>query len=373
MFAKSKYIQMVVAIVAVLALVLTACGTPAAPAAPTTAPVAQPTTAPAAQPTTAPAAQPTAAMAEPTQAPAAGGGTGLGTEGNPIKMAFVPSTDSAKVLASGEKIAAMMEAQTGLKFEVSVPTSYAAVLEAMNADQIDVAWLAPVQYVVGRNKSNAELLLTVTRNGTKQYPFQILVLKDSSIQSVADLKGKKFAFTDPLSASGNLYPRAYLLEQGINPDTDLQPTYAGGHDKVVIAVYNGQVDAGATFGEDAERGVKDARNNVVKTIADVYDKTRVLYNSGPIIPNDTVSVRKGLDQALKQKVADGLMALAKTEEGLQEFRALYNIDGFVPGNPADYDPILKAADAAKIDLGEALQPPPTRPAATPTAAATPGG
>src|SRR5215210_8984244 len=55
----------------------------------------------------------------------------LGTNDNPIKMAFVPSSDSQKVLGSGEPIGRLLERETGLKVRVSVPTSYAAVIEAM--------------------------------------------------------------------------------------------------------------------------------------------------------------------------------------------------------------------------------------------------
>ncbi len=346
----------------VLTLVAAQCGgqTPTATAPTAAAPTqaakaAAPTEAPkAAAPTVAPA------VAKPTEAAKA-----APAAGQVVKMAFVPSTDSAKVLASGEKIGQLLEKETGLKFQVSVPTSYAAVLEAMNAGQIDVAWLAPLSYVVGNNKYGVELILTTTRNGSKVYPFEFVIRSDSTIKDLNDFKGKKIAFADELSASGNLYPRAYLLQNGIDPDKDMQPIYSGAHDKSVIALLNGQVDVAAIFGE--YKGTPDARNNVKSTVPDVYEKTKVFLNSADknfLIPNDTVSVRKGLDAALKKKIQDGLIAVSKTEDGIKELKALYNIDGLVVGDPADYAPIQKAADAAKIDIGKAIQPPPTRPPAT---------
>ena len=285
-------------------------------------------------------------------------------------MAFVPSTDSAKVLASGDKIGQLLEKETGLKIQVSVPTSYAAVVEAMNAGQIDVAWLAPLSYVVAANRYGIELLLTTTRNGSKVYPFSFIIAANSPIKDIADLKGKKIAFADELSASGNLYPRAFLLQNGVDPDKDMTVLYSGAHDKSVIALLNGQVDVAAVFGEF--KGTPDARNNVKSTVPDVYEKTKVLLNSGDknfLIPNDTVSVRKGLPADIKKKVADGLIALSKTEDGIKELKALYNIDGLVPGDPKDYEPIQKAAEAAKIDIGRAIAPPPTRAPASPA----PGG
>ena len=221
----------------VLTLVAAQCGGQQA-AAPTAAPTAAPAakaaapTAAAVPPTVAPAAPkateapkaaaPTAAAAAPTAAAAAkSAGGDLGTPANPIKMAFVPSSDSSKILLSGEKIGQMLEKQTGLSFKVSVPTSYAAVVEAMNAGQIDVAWLAPASYVAANNRYGVELLLTTMRNGSKVFPFSIIVAADSPIKTVADLKGKKIAGADPLSTSGNLYPRAFLASQGIDPNKEV--------------------------------------------------------------------------------------------------------------------------------------------------------
>ena len=365
---------MLVLMLLVLTLVAAQCGgqpsTPAVPAAQaTTAPAAaqpkaatQATTAPAAPAaTTAPTAAAKAAATAPattaasSAAPAAGD---LGSAANPIKMAFVPSSDAQKLATSLDKVGQMLEQQTGLKFKTSVPTSFAATVEAMNAGQIDIGWLNPLSYVVGNNRYGIELLLTTTRNGSKVYPFSIIVAKDSPIKTVQDLKGKKLASADPLSTSGNLYPRAYLTQQGVIPDKDVQFVYAGGHDKAVIALVNGQTDAAAVFGEF--KGTPDARDRAKASVPDVYDKTRVLLNSADVnflIPNDTVSVRKGLPADIKKKISDGLLAIAKTEDGIKELKALADIDGLVVGDPKDYAPINDAAKAANIDIGVVLNTP----------------
>ena len=300
-------------------------------------------------------ANPTATAATTAPAP-----TALSTAASPIRMAFSPSTDTAKVLLHGGQVARLLEGQTRLKFQISVPISYAALVEALNANQVDVAWLTAASYVYARNRYGVDLLLTTTRNGSKTYPFALQARAGSPITSVLDLKGKDFAFVDRLSTSGNLYPRAYMLKNGLDPDRDLRVTYLGSHDNVVIAVYNGQVDAGATYGEF--KGVPDAREAVKKLLPDVMEKVRPFYTSDAIIPNDTVSARKGLPADLKKKVQEGLTAIAKTEEGLKELKALYNIDGLVVGDPKDYDPIEAAARSANIDLGESFVP--SLPAAT---------
>jgi phosphonate transport system substrate-binding protein len=280
----------------------------------------------------------------------------LGSPGNPLKMAFVPSSDSQKVLASGQPLADMLSQQTGLAFQVSVPTSYAAVIEAMGAENVDIGWLAPFAYVLAHDKFQSNVILASVRGGSKTYTGQIIAHVDSGINSVADLPGRKFAFVDPGSASGFLYPNALLASNGIDYKTAFAETvFAGGHDKVVIAVYNQQVDAGATFGDSVEGVVTDARTNVVNTLPDVMDKVKVVGKTPPI-PNDTVSVRAGLPSELVLQVQDGLLAIAQTEDGKALLRTLYNINGLATAEDSEYDSVRSAASVLGLNLEQELAP-----------------
>jgi phosphonate transport system substrate-binding protein len=279
----------------------------------------------------------------------------LGSPGNPLKMAFVPSSDSQKVLASGQPLADLLSQQTGLSFTVSVPTSYAAVIEAMGAENVDIGWLAPFAYVLAKDKFNSQVILSSVRSGSKTYTGQIIAHVDSEINSVADLPGRKFAFVDPGSASGFLYPNALLASNGIDYKTAFAETvFAGGHDKVVIAVYNQQVDAGATFGPSAE-GATDARHNVQSTLPDVLEKVKVVGKTPPI-PNDTVSVRAGLPVELALQVQDGLLAVAQTEDGRALLKTLYTIDGLAPAVDSEYDSVRSAASVLGLNLEQELAP-----------------
>src|SRR5207247_1167820 len=206
----------VISATALLLPALAACQ-PAAPAAPpttaaTTAP-AKPTTAavaaspsasvaaspsasakPAASPSPGAAASPSpaAAQATPLPKPQAGPaptGDQKGSTSNPVAMAFVPSADSTKVLASGEPLAKLLTDATNLNFKVSVPTSYTAVIEAMGANQVDVGWLAPFAYVLAHDKNGSQVLLASFRQGSKTYRSQIAVTADSGISTIAQLTG----------------------------------------------------------------------------------------------------------------------------------------------------------------------------------------
>lgn len=328
-------------VVTVAALIVAACGGTAQPGAPTAAPAASPT-------------------AAPTQA--------LGTADRPIIMAFVPSQDTARVTASGRAIAAALKTATGLEWDVTVPTSYSATIEAMCAGQVDVAWLAPLSFALAKQRNCADVMLSSLRKDetgklSTTYNSQILVRTDSGINDIKGLKGKKFAFSDPLSTSGRLFPTIMVKEQtGEDPRTFFSETvFAGGHDKAVIALYQGSVDGAASF--------IDVRTTLVKTFPDIMEKTKRIATAGPI-PNDTVSIRRNFPADLRSKIEAGLLAYAETEAGKTALKSLYSIDGLGKADAAAYDKVLEAAVIAGLDLAaEAAKT--ARPVATPAPTKTP--
>src|SRR5579859_6755560 len=342
--------------------------TAASPAVPVASPAASPSAAtkPAASPAAAVAASPAAspaAAASPVAypkpaAPAAPTGDQKGSASNPVTMAFVPSADSQKVLSSGQPLAQLLQQATNLNFSVSVPTSYTTVIEAMGANQVDVGWLAPFAYVLAHDKNGSQVLLASVRQGSKSYRSQFIVRADSGITSIDQLRGKKFAFVDPASASGFLFPNALLAGKGIDYKTFFSDTiFAGGHDKVVIAVYNKQVDGGATFGSSIETGPPtDARTLVASTLPDVMTAIKPIATTDPI-PNDTVSVRNGLDANLVQLIKNGLLYVQSTPDGQKVLKDLYQIDGLAPATDTDYDSIRTAAKALNLDLEQQIAPP----------------
>jgi len=255
-------------------------------------------------------------------------------------MAFVPSIETQKILKTGEPLARLLEKETRLKIKTSIPTSYSVVVEGMGAGTIDVGWLPPLAYVLGHQKYGIEALLMVTRyGGKKSYRGQILI-RTGEIKNLSDLKGKRFAFVEASSTSGYLFPKALLLKNGVNPEQDFKRmVFAGGHDKVVFALLQGTVDAGATF--------DDARTRVIETFPDVMQKTQVLAYTD-WIPNDNISVRKGLPKDVIKRLKEGLLKIAGTPEGKKYLMELYEIDGLAEVSDADYQPVTEAAQLLKI-------------------------
>lgn len=265
----------------------------------------------------------------------------LGTPQHPVRMMFVPSGEAQTILEGGEEIARRLQKITGLHFKTSIATSYAAVIEAMGAGKVDIGWLATLAYVLAKQKYDVDLLLIVVRFGSPFYRGQIVTRADSGIHQLSDLKGKKFAFVDPASTSGHLYAKTLLLSKGLNPDRLFaQSLFAGSHNAVILSVLRGAVDAGATY--------DDARAAVAKTYPEVFTKIRVIAYTQDI-PNDTVSARKGLDPAIRQKITTGLMRLAKTPEGAKVLKRVYGISGLMDFD-AFFDPVREAGRLLHLDL-----------------------
>jgi phosphonate transport system substrate-binding protein len=228
----------------------------------------------------------------------------------------------------------------------------------MGSAQVDVGWLAPFAYVLAHDKNGSQVILTSVRQGSKTYHSQIVVRADSGITTLEQLKGKKFAFVEPASASGFLFPNALLAGKGIDYKTYFSESlFAGGHDKVIIAVYNKQVDGGATFGNSIDTGPPtDARTLVTSTLPDVMTAIKPIAQTDPI-PNDTVSVRRGLDDNLTKLIRDGLLYVQSTADGKKVLRDLYNIDGLGTADDKDYDSIRTSAKVLNLDLEEQVAPP----------------
>ncbi len=316
-----RSLTILVSILVLLSLVLTACGatpTPAPtavptvkPAEPTKAPVA-PTAAPAA-PTAAPAA-PTAAVPAPTVAvpaakcdklatalsPKAGE---LGASDKPIVITFVPSVDTGLITKGGTAMADCLSKMTGLTYKIEVGTSEAASVEAMGGGKAQMGFLNTFAILLAKQKYDVDVALVAQRKygaldaSGKYFAFSFDPDKDlagkltsyykpeyftkagSSIKTLADVKGKSFCFTSASSTSGGIIPRATFKAMGIDPDKDMKSTYAGGHDKAAIAVYQGDCDAGVAFMDV----LTDKATNLAGKFPDITQKVTV-FQVGDRIP-----------------------------------------------------------------------------------------
>ncbi len=275
----------------------------------------------------------------------------LGTKDNPVNLFFVPSVD-AKVIDSNSKLMqTWLEANTPYKYKISVPQSYIAVVEAFGSKRADVAAFNTFGYLLANQKYGAEARLMVIRHGKATYQSQILA-KKGRFKDVKDLVGKTFAFVDPASLSGYILPLKFLQDSGVKlGDTQ----FAMKHDNVVSMIYQGRVDAGATFYSPPEEkeGIQDARRLVKAQYPDIEDKVEIVKLTNDI-PNDPIAFRKELPEEMKKTIADAFMKMVQTEEGKQAFFNLYGITAMQPATDKDYDGIREMMKSVNANAEELL-------------------
>jgi ABC-type phosphate/phosphonate transport system substrate-binding protein len=221
-------------------------------------------------------------------------------------------------------------------------TAWDGIFPAMQAGEYD--WLADGVTITDERAQIVDYSIPYVTIG------QVLLVRSepSDINTIADLAGKTFCRPDPTSTSGWIIPSITMRAEGIDPETDLAEIIdAGGHDAVVISVYNGDCDAGATF--------VDARSNVEEDFPDVMDKIKVIKESVPI-PNDTISFQPSVPADVRDQIVGVFQDLASTEAGLETLNTVYSWSGMQVVDDSFYDGFRQQLEAAGMSIDDLAQP-----------------
>ena len=257
----------------------------------------------------------------------------------PLTIGLIPAEDSQAMIESSRQVLDSLQQQLGMPVKPFVATDYNGVIEALRSKKLDVAYLGPFSYVLAHDVANVEAFaVAVTKKtGQSSYKSVIIARKDSGIAKPADLKGHTFAFVDPTSASGHLFPKAGLLQAGYDPESFFgRVIFSGSHDASILAVANKKVDAASV----ADRILASAiAKGQVK-----QDELEIVWSSNPI-PESPMVWRKDLDPALKAKIAKALANVKDLPWGDQGV-----LNGFQPTDDAAYNVIRDTAKVLKLDL-----------------------
>jgi phosphonate transport system substrate-binding protein len=258
-----------------------------------------------------------------------------------LKVQFVPSQSAETLEAKAKPLEQLLSDKLGIPVKVSVSTNYNTLVEAMASKQVDIGFLPPNGYVQAHDKKAADVLLQALRYAVKQptgeedkeklvdyYRSMIIVKAGSPIKELKDLKGKKIAWQDVTSSAGYVWPAAEMKKAGIDPEKDVTSITVKGHDKGVLAVLNGDVDAAAVF--------EDARNTVKKDYPDIFTKVVPIYFTQGI-PNDTISVRPDMADDWKKKIAQAFIDIAKDPKGGQVVYDIYSHRGYTLSDDSKFN------------------------------------
>ncbi|MDR2044016.1 MAG: phosphate/phosphite/phosphonate ABC transporter substrate-binding protein [Clostridium sp.] len=235
----------------------------------------------------------------------------------------------------------------GVEVEEQEGTEYAVGIEAMKSGKLDVLLVSPMSYYQAKKVANAEPLVKATTFSATPYKTVFITRADrSDINSLEDLQGKTFAFVDPASSSGYLYPKAKLIaelgletEQLENPGYFFQTVaYSGKHDSSAMGVVLGDYDAAAVA------------LSVLgpMTDAELFQEEDIkIIGETDVIPDPCYVIRSDLPQTLKDKIKEFYLQYDSSEY----FEIFYSSPDarFVEAKDADYEIVAEMVELLKIE------------------------
>jgi phosphate/phosphite/phosphonate ABC transporter binding protein len=255
-----------------------------------------------------------------------------------LRFGFTPVLGKAEERAEFEPLTEYLSLAIGQKVTLYVATNYGELRTQMEAGEVDVGSFSPFAYVDAAKGGQIRIIAQSIIDGAATYRGIIVARKDSGLAGISSLKGKRFAYVDPKSASGYVYPRSMLIEMGFDPDHYFGTVYfAGDHNAVVADVLGGRADAGAIY----DGALKVAKANGAPT-----GELAVLASTDPI-PHDAIVVRVGLDSALVKKILDALVNMDKCAAGRQVLaNSSKKLSGHVVADDSVFDVVRRTAKAA---------------------------
>ncbi len=258
--------------------------------------------------------------------------SGEGTRG-PLLIGLTPEQNVFKQMERYAPLAEYLSKKTGLDVKLKVSVSYGKLIGDFASSGMDGAFFGSLAYVLAHERIGVGALVRPeARNGSSLYHGIVFVRKDSGIRNVSDMRGKRFAFVDPVTTAGFLLPLVYLRSHGIKDYEGYfgETYFAGTHEDAIYDVLNGKADIGA------------AKNTVFWRLAGTDQRIRrelKILTRSPDMPEGTLAVRKDLDPRVSAAIRDSLLQMHNDPEGrtiLKDFGALR----FVRTTDADFEPVV---------------------------------
>ena len=256
-----------------------------------------------------------------------------------LRVSAIPDEAPTELQRKFAPLGKYLEKETGLKVSFVPVTDYAAVVESLATKKLDLAWLGGFTFVQAKIRTGGTAIPIVQREEDARFTSKY-VTADPAIKTLADLKGKTFAFGAPSSTSGSLMPRFFLQQAGLNPEKDFKTVaYSGAHDATVAFVAAGKADAGVLNASVWDKLVE------LKKVDP--EKVRVFATTPPYFDYNW-TVRGDLDPALIKKLTDAFLKLDPSNPEHKEIMALQRASKFIPSKKENYDGIEQAARSAGL-------------------------
>ncbi|MFG0642123.1 MULTISPECIES: putative selenate ABC transporter substrate-binding protein [Delftia] len=263
----------------------------------------------------------------------------LAAEPAVLRVSAIPDEAPTELQRKFEPLGKYLSAQTGMKVVFTPVTDYAAVVESLATRKLDLAWLGGFTFVQAKIRTNGTAIPIVQREEDARFTSKFITA-NPAIKTLADLKGKSFAFGAPSSTSGSLMPRFFLQQDGINPEKDFKTVaFSGAHDATVAFVAAGKAEAGVLNASVWDKLVESKKVDT--------SKVRVFATTPPYFDYNW-TVRGDLDPALVKKLTDAFLALDPAKPEHKAILELQRAARFVPTQASNYEGIEAAAKSAGL-------------------------
>jgi phosphonate transport system substrate-binding protein len=257
-----------------------------------------------------------------------------------LRVSAIPDEAPTELQRKFKPLGEYLKQETGMDVQFNPVTDYAAVVEGLASNKIDLAWLGGFTYVQARHRTNGGVVPIAQRAEDAVFTSRFIVPVGSTAKTLADLKGKTFAFGSPSSTSGSLMPRYYLMQAGIDPERDFKSVaFSGAHDATVAFVAAGRAEAGVLNASVLDKLVESKNANA--------EKVRVLAITPPYFDYNW-TVRPGLDPAVTKKLTDAFLKLDPANPAMKEIMDLQRASKFIATQNSNYDGIEAAARSAGL-------------------------
>jgi phosphonate transport system substrate-binding protein len=255
-----------------------------------------------------------------------------------LRVSAIPDEAPTELQRKFKPLGAYLEQQLGMKVEFVPVSDYAAVVEALASDRLDMAWLGGFTFVQTRLKTGNAIPL-VQREQDEKFTSKYITA-NPAVKSLQDLKGKTFAFGSVSSTSGSLMPRFFMLKDGIKPEEFFsRVAYSGAHDATVAWVQAGKVDGGVLNASVWDKLVAAGKVDTSKV---------VVLGTTPPYYDYNWTVRGNLDPALTAKIKAAFLALDPAKPADKAILDLQAATRFIPTKAENYTGIEEAARAAGL-------------------------
>jgi len=264
----------------------------------------------------------------------------LSARADVLRVSAIPDEAPTELQRKFKPLGDYLKKETGLDVQFTPVTDYAAVVEGLATKKIDLAWLGGFTFVQAKLRTQGGVVPIVQRAEDEKFTSRFIVPAASPAKTLADLKGRNFAFGAPSSTSGHLMPRHFLNQAGVVPERDFKAVaYSGAHDATVAFVASGRAEAGVLNASVMDKLVEANNPNAAKV--------RVLFTTPPYYDYNW-TVRPELDPAVVRKLTDAFLKLDPANPAHKEIMDLQRASRFVPTSTANYDGIEAAARGAGL-------------------------